>query len=901
MCFTGNPGTGKTTVAMRMAQILHRLGYVRKGHLVAVTRDDLVGQYIGHTAPKTKEVLKKRDGRRAVHRRGVLPLSPGERARLRPGSHRDTAAGHGEQRDDLVVILAGYKDRMETFFRSNPGMSSRIAHHIDFPDYSAAELCTIADGMLERMHYRFDEPARRAFARIHRATGADAAFRQRAFDPQRAGPRSPAPGEPTVRAARADRRGGAAHDRGAGHPREPRVLRNGHEATRRVMSMQLQYGRTTLSKFIIEEQRQSAERDEQLTALINDIQTGCKYIAAAIARGPLQGAMGSNATRNVQGEVQQKLDVVANDIMLRSCEWGGQLAGMVSEELPEAYPIPSEYPRGRYLLAFDPLDGSSNIDVNVTVGTVFSILRAPRGTEPAVAADFLQPGTEQVCAGYALYGPAAMLVLTLGRGVHGFTLDPEIGAYILTHPNMRIPDDTREFAINASNERFWEPPVQRYVSECVRGQAGVRGADFNMRWIASLVAEVHRILMRGGLFMYPRDNKDPKLAGRLRLLYEANPMAMIIEQAGGACDHRPRAHPRHHPGVAAPARTADPRVPQRGRASGALPSRIRRRHRRGLRVTAVQHQVAADRRLRLRQPQLGDPLVRQASDHRDHRLLRRRDHHGHQDLRADLPARETGAGAGRRRRLPSLRPRRNAPAAGGCGEERHRAVATSGPRPTCSRSSRRCSAATRVTGTGRTRKYLHNAEEAAPYAQPPGTFTPWEDVPANTDLLFYEGLHGAVIHGEVNLPRHVDLLVGVVPIINLEWIQKLHRDKLARGYTQEAVVDTILRRMPDYVNYICPQFSQTHVNFQRVPIVDTSNPFIARDMPSSDESMLVIRFANPKGIDFQYLLSMLHDSFMSRPNTIVCPGSKMGLAMQLIFTPMILRLIDNSRRSRIGG
>jgi phosphoribulokinase len=206
-----------------------------------------------------------------------------------------------------------------------------------------------------------------------------------------------------------------------------------------------------------------------------------------------------------------------------------------------------------------------------------------------------------------------------------------------------------------------------------------------------------------------------------------------------------------------------------------------------------------------------------------------------------------------------------------------------------------------ASGTGRTRKYLHNAEEAAPYAQQPGTFTPWEEVPPNTDLLFYEGLHGAVIHGEVNLPRHVDLLVGVVPTINLEWIQKLHRDKGTRGYTQEAVVDTILRRMPDYVNYICPQFSQTHVNFQRVPIVDTSNPFVARDVPSSDESMLVIRFANPKGIDFQYLLSMLHDSFMSRPNTIVCPGSKMGLAMQLIFTPMILRLMDNSRRSRIGG
>src|SRR5579863_4075527 len=295
----------------------------------------------------------------------------------------------------------------------------------------------------------------------------------------------------------------------------------------------MQYGRTTLSKFIIEEQRQSDERDEQLTALINDIQTGCKYISTAVARGHLRGLHGSAASRNVQGETQQKLDVVANDIMLRSCEWGGQLAGMVSEELAEPYTIPQSYSRGRYLLAFDPLDGSSNIDVNVSVGSVFSILRAPHGVEPAAPEDFLQPGVRQVCAGYALYGPASMLVLTLGRGVHGFSLDPEIGAYILTHPNMRVPEDSREFAINTSNERFWERPVQRYVSECVRGRTGVREADFNMRWIASLVAEVHRILMRGGLFMYPRDNKDPDMPGRLRLLYEANPMAMIIEQAGG--------------------------------------------------------------------------------------------------------------------------------------------------------------------------------------------------------------------------------------------------------------------------------------------------------------------------------------------------------------------------------
>jgi phosphoribulokinase len=201
------------------------------------------------------------------------------------------------------------------------------------------------------------------------------------------------------------------------------------------------------------------------------------------------------------------------------------------------------------------------------------------------------------------------------------------------------------------------------------------------------------------------------------------------------------------------------------------------------------------------------------------------------------------------------------------------------------------------TGRGRTRKYLHNPEEAAPYKQPPGTFTPWEELAAGTDMLFYEGLHGGVAHGPLDVARHVDLLIGVVPVINLEWIQKLHRDRAARGYSTEAVTDTVLRRMPDYIHYITPQFSRTHINFQRVPVVDTSNPFVARHVPAPDESMLVIRFANPRGIDFPYLLSMLHDSFMSRPNTIVCPGGKMDLAMQLIFTPMIWRLMDRRRQA----
>jgi fructose-1,6-bisphosphatase len=295
----------------------------------------------------------------------------------------------------------------------------------------------------------------------------------------------------------------------------------------------MRYGRTTLSKFIIEEQRK-LEGGAELIALVNDIQTACKYIASAVARGALAETRGSAGAVNVHGEEQKPLDVVANDIMLACCEWGGYLAGMASEEMEAPYAIPAQYPRGGYLLAFDPLDGSSNLDVNVTVGTIFSVLRAPEGVTDPKPEDFLQPGTRQVCAGYALYGPVAMIVITLGTGVHGFTLDPEIGAYILTHPNLTIAEDTQEFAVNASNQRFWEPPVKRYVEECVAGKSGVRGKDFNMRWIASLVAEVHRILMRGGLFMYPKDTKDAATPGRLRLLYEANPMAMLIEQAGGA-------------------------------------------------------------------------------------------------------------------------------------------------------------------------------------------------------------------------------------------------------------------------------------------------------------------------------------------------------------------------------
>lgn len=289
----------------------------------------------------------------------------------------------------------------------------------------------------------------------------------------------------------------------------------------------------TLTQFIIEEQRRFPSATGDFTGLLNDIVTACKAISNAVNRGALVGLMGALESQNVQGEVQKKLDVIANEIMIRANEWGGHLAGMASEELEDPYAIPSHYPLGKYLLLFDPLDGSSNVDVNISVGSIFSILTAPTPYQPASHSDFLQPGNRQVCAGYALYGSSTMLVLTLGRGVNGFTLDREVGEFILTHPNMTIPEDTHEFAINASNSRFWEPPVRRYVEECLAGKEGPRGKDFNMRWVASMVAEVHRILIRGGIFMYPRDTKKPIKPGRLRLMYEANPMAMIVEQAGG--------------------------------------------------------------------------------------------------------------------------------------------------------------------------------------------------------------------------------------------------------------------------------------------------------------------------------------------------------------------------------
>jgi len=290
----------------------------------------------------------------------------------------------------------------------------------------------------------------------------------------------------------------------------------------------------TLTQFIIEQQRGLPDASGTFTMLLNNIVMACKEISHLVNRGDLVGVLGSAESENVQGEVQKKLDIITNDIMVNALNWTGHLAGMASEEMDDIIQIPDQYPKGKYLALFDPLDGSSNIDVNMTVGTIFSILRCREGVAPAEE-DFLRKGTEQVCAGFVLYGPSTMMVLTTGHGVNGFTLDQDIGEFILTHPAIKIPEDTSEFAINMSNQRFWEEPVQRYIAECLQGTEGVREKNFNMRWIASLVAEVYRILTRGGVFMYPLDTRDPSKTGRLRLMYEANPMAFIIEQAGGAC------------------------------------------------------------------------------------------------------------------------------------------------------------------------------------------------------------------------------------------------------------------------------------------------------------------------------------------------------------------------------
>ncbi len=291
----------------------------------------------------------------------------------------------------------------------------------------------------------------------------------------------------------------------------------------------------SLSRYLVEQQRVDGLIPAQLRLLLEVVARACKSISHAVNKGALGGVLGSADTENVQGEVQKKLDIIANEVLIEANEWGGHLAAMASEEMDGIYMVPNRYPQGEYLLLFDPLDGSSNIDVNVSIGTIFSVLKKPEAGGHGVSEqDFLQPGNRQVAAGYCIYGPQTTLVLTVGDGVAMFTLDREQGSFVLVQEHVRIPADTKEFAINMSNMRHWAPPVRRYVDECLAGQEGVRGKDFNMRWIASMVADVHRILTRGGIFMYPWDRREPNKPGKLRLMYEANPMGWLVEQAGGA-------------------------------------------------------------------------------------------------------------------------------------------------------------------------------------------------------------------------------------------------------------------------------------------------------------------------------------------------------------------------------
>ena len=289
----------------------------------------------------------------------------------------------------------------------------------------------------------------------------------------------------------------------------------------------------SINQFISEQQNKTDSNSDDLSGLIADIASACKKIAHLVNRSAITGIGGASSSENVQGEVQKKLDIITNDVMVEQLNRHGHLAAMISEEIEDIIQIPEHLPKGKYLIAFDPLDGSSNIDINISVGTIFSILRCTDASREVRSDDFLQAGTEQICAGFCVYGPTTMMILTTGNGVNGFTLDSEIDEFVLTHPDMTIPEDAAEFAVNISNQRFWESSVQRYIDECIQGVDGDREKNFNMRWVASMVSDVYRILIRGGVFLYPLDTKSANSSGKLRLMYEANPMSFIVEQAGG--------------------------------------------------------------------------------------------------------------------------------------------------------------------------------------------------------------------------------------------------------------------------------------------------------------------------------------------------------------------------------
>ncbi|MCB8747537.1 class 1 fructose-bisphosphatase [Rhodoferax sp. U2-2l] len=290
--------------------------------------------------------------------------------------------------------------------------------------------------------------------------------------------------------------------------------------------------KTYLTRYLVEKQRLNGHISPELRLMLEVVARACKRISQAVNKGALGEVMGSADSENIQGEMQKKLDIIANEVLIEANEWGGHLAAMASEEMEGIHVVPNRYPQGEYLLLFDPLDGSSNIDVNVSIGTIFSVLKKPEGAGVSEQ-DFLQVGTKQVAAGYCVYGPQTTLVLTVGDGVAVFTLDREQGSFLLTQEDLQIPEDTKEFAINMSNQRHWAAPVTRYIDECLQGRDGPRGKDFNMRWVGSMVADVHRILTRGGVFLYPWDKREPEKPGKLRLMYEANPMSWLVEQAGG--------------------------------------------------------------------------------------------------------------------------------------------------------------------------------------------------------------------------------------------------------------------------------------------------------------------------------------------------------------------------------
>ncbi len=292
--------------------------------------------------------------------------------------------------------------------------------------------------------------------------------------------------------------------------------------------------RISLTQYLVEQQREHGHIPAELRLLIEVVARACKTIAISVNKGALGEVLGSAHTENVQGEVQKKLDIISNEVLIEANEWGGHLAAMASEEMDSIHVVPNRYPQGEYLLLFDPLDGSSNIDVNVSIGTIFSVLRKVGHHRGVSEQDFMQAGRAQAAAGYCVYGPQTMLVLTVGEGVAMFTLDREMGSWVLTADQVQLPADTKEFAVNMSNMRHWAPPMKRYIDECLAGKEGPRGKDFNMRWVASMVADVHRILTRGGVFIYPWDKREPDKPGKLRLLYEANPMSFLIEQAGGS-------------------------------------------------------------------------------------------------------------------------------------------------------------------------------------------------------------------------------------------------------------------------------------------------------------------------------------------------------------------------------